>query len=134
MENKCRIETLQSQFTNLLIHLADNLTSKDRTKFTFKFRKHLPRQILETDKPLVWFGELEQNGKLAADNLGLLEDFLKGSRLITLLNDVKRFKIKQRLLVALGKASEYRSSGRLHCKFLFCKFCKLYIYIDTCSF
>ena len=127
MENKCRIKTLQSQFTDLLIHLADNLTSEDRTKFTFIFREHLPRQTLETDKPLVWFSGLEQNGKLAADNLGLLEDFLKGSHLISLLNDVKRFKIKQRLLVALRKTSEYRSSGWLHCKFLFCKFCKLYI-------
>ena len=113
-----RIKTLKSQFTDLLIHLADNLTSEDRTKFTFIFREHLPRQILKTDKPLVWFDELERRGKLAADNLGFLEDFLRQSDLIFLLNVVKRFKIKQQLLVALREASEYRSRGRLHCKYL----------------
>ena len=53
-----RIKTLKSQFTDLLIHLADNLTSEDRTKFTFIFREHLPRQILERDEPLVWFEDL----------------------------------------------------------------------------
>ena len=118
MENESRIKTLRYRFDELLIRVANNLTSEDRTKFKYIFRESLPRQILERDEPLVWFEDLERKGKLAADNLGLFENYLRQSELIALLNVVKRFKIKQQLFVALREASEHRSRGRLHCKFL----------------
>ena len=115
MENESRIKTLRYRFDELLIRVANNLTSEDRTKFKYIFRESLPRQILERDEPLVWFEDLERKGKLAADNLGLFENYLRQS---ALLNVVKRFKIKQQLFVALREDSEHRSRGRLHCKFL----------------
>lgn len=113
MERKSPLKTPKGLFSEILLHVADNLTSDDIAKFRFVFRDEIPAQILEGNNPLIWFEQLERRGKISMNDLGCLEDFLKQASLIKLLDDVKVYRIKQNLVRALLEQIQHRSKGRL---------------------
>ena len=103
---------LKGSYFDILTFIADSMSTDDKVKLKFWCRKELSRSVLESNQPLKWFDELERRGKIAADNLAYLEDFLKHAGLGALYKDVKRYQAKREQTLKSMKKTEGQTDER----------------------
>ena len=87
--------SLKSSYISLLCHINDNMTGDDKVKFELWCCDFVSKDILETNKPLKWFSELQRKGKISEEDLTFVEDFFKCTELLALWKQVKIYKGKR---------------------------------------
>ena len=105
------MESPRRSYDVLLLRIKENLAEREMNDLEFALRSDLPPCILEVRKPLKWFSELEKLYLLSLDDLSHLENALGLAHLNFLLEDVRRFQAKRRVVVFFQKRVEDKISG-----------------------
>ena len=100
------LESPRRSYDALLLHIRDNLGEREMESFKFAFRKELPTIVREDRNPLQWFTELENRRLLSPYDLSRLENFLEMVSLNLLLEDVRSFQAKQRVVLFFQRGVE----------------------------
>ena len=105
------MEPPRRSFDVLLVHIEENLAERGMNIFEFALGSDLPPRVLEVRNPLKWFSELEKRCLLSLDDLSHLENALRLAQRNLLLEDVRRFRAKRRVVVFFQKRVEDKITG-----------------------
>ena len=105
------MESPRRSYDVLLLRIKENLAEREMNDLEFALRSDLPTTVLEVRNPLKWFRELEKRCLLSLDDLSRLENALGLAHLNFLLEDVRRFQAKRRVVMFFQKCVEDKITG-----------------------